>query len=335
MITTKKQLIFQAFQTMDSSLLEMVLDEDKTYQDAEKQVFIQKIEEIFDRFKFEGDTALTMYAGVCGSQPEVCENCGKKGKRFVGNHSKICLDLIFEEEDGEIQDIYCCSLFDTHKKIATDFSLSIIIKRDEKADFKPSNETLTLMIRTRNAVEELTQHPHQIIGPSIYKPWLKKHNFLYKYLGYTAISYRTMIPFHELYKAFQTLDKVVAKEDVYLKALKEYRQLDTNWEMPCLRWLSNYEQLYFDISMRASHLVAAYKINRGDQLDFFKIKELKIDINSLNLCVDFMSTFVDLCNKMVEKYDRIKVKEPLEKTTEGYQGEDGLEEDDDIKGVPF
>ncbi len=84
---------------MDIDTLGLVLDDNKTYQDVSKELFLQKVKEGFDDFKKYGDTELLIYPGRCISTK--CSNSGKRGYSFIGGTSKLHLDMIFEETDTE------------------------------------------------------------------------------------------------------------------------------------------------------------------------------------------------------------------------------------------
>jgi hypothetical protein len=64
--------------------------------------------------KDSGDTHLILYEGKCGGTE--CPNCGKRGYRFVGNHSGAFMDLIFECKGDDITDIYSCEHFMSHEE---------------------------------------------------------------------------------------------------------------------------------------------------------------------------------------------------------------------------
>ena len=55
------------------------------------------------------------YRGVCVSK--FCNNNGCSGYSFYGNKSKMYIDLIVEESNNEIKDIYGCGSLITSKKI--------------------------------------------------------------------------------------------------------------------------------------------------------------------------------------------------------------------------
>ena len=103
MSKNKKQLIIESFQNMNLNMLEVLLDDNRTYQGASKEVFLKKISDAFHEFKSDGDTFLEAFNGVCTSN--LCPNKGCKGYSFIGNMTNNHIDLIFEEEDEEIIEI--------------------------------------------------------------------------------------------------------------------------------------------------------------------------------------------------------------------------------------
>lgn len=72
-----------------------------------KEVFLNKLKGAFETFKNEKDQKLNYYPGVCNSNE--CTNTGCKGYTFVGDTSGASLDLIFDEKNGEVNDIYYCN----------------------------------------------------------------------------------------------------------------------------------------------------------------------------------------------------------------------------------
>jgi hypothetical protein len=49
----KKEPIIKSFQNMDLDILDILLDENKTYQDVYKEIFIEKLEIVFSHFKIQ------------------------------------------------------------------------------------------------------------------------------------------------------------------------------------------------------------------------------------------------------------------------------------------
>ena len=87
---------------MNVSKLKELLDDDKRYHlGLNKKSFIDKISDVFDKFKKENDTTLNFHKGKCNGG-----NCYHKGKctgfSFVGNVSKNAINLNFEEKNTHI-----------------------------------------------------------------------------------------------------------------------------------------------------------------------------------------------------------------------------------------
>ena len=144
---SKKETIISYFEKMDINMLELLLDDSKTYQDATKEMFLKKLELLFNDLKNNNDSFLTAYKGKCVS--EKCMNSGCKGYSFVGNNSGKHLDLIFEEYKSEFFDIYHCSSLETSNKFnSKDSLLTLEIFDDEMANLF---QQLTFLLNIKNA----------------------------------------------------------------------------------------------------------------------------------------------------------------------------------------
>ena len=85
-----------------------ILEDNRTYQDFEKSLFVHKLGNAFDEFIKAGDTFLQCHTGFCNSK-----HCNYKcnGFSFTGNFSSNYLDMIIEIKEGIVQDMYECSEF--------------------------------------------------------------------------------------------------------------------------------------------------------------------------------------------------------------------------------
>ena len=68
-----------------------ILDDNCTYQDFEKYIFIHKLGNALDEFIAAGDTFLNCYSGFCNA--EIC-NYKCSGFSFIGTTPKITLILL-------------------------------------------------------------------------------------------------------------------------------------------------------------------------------------------------------------------------------------------------
>jgi len=107
-IKTQSDAVLHFLQRLDIEMIDSVLEPNRTYQDFEKNTFVQKLGYALDEFIQSGDTYLNSFPGQCNS--EICNNkC--KGFTFIGNNSGNYFDLIIDIKEGVVQDVYECSLF--------------------------------------------------------------------------------------------------------------------------------------------------------------------------------------------------------------------------------
>ena len=105
---TQADAIIYFIQRLDIDMLSDILEDNRTYQDFEKSLFIHKLGNAFNEFIKAGDTFLQCHNGFCNSK--LC-NYKCKGFSFTGNFSGNYLDMIIEIKDGTVQDMYECSEF--------------------------------------------------------------------------------------------------------------------------------------------------------------------------------------------------------------------------------
>lgn len=101
--------LVNAIEEMDIIKLSLLLNDEKTYQDYPKGVFLSLLNQAFEKFHELGDEKLISCKGHCGSM--TCGNLLKPGYRFEGNRSGAHINLIFEYFDIELNDIFECNDF--------------------------------------------------------------------------------------------------------------------------------------------------------------------------------------------------------------------------------
>ena len=105
-ISNQTQAIQHFIEKMDIEMVDAFLDNDKTYQDFEKYLFISKLQQVFSTFADRGDTHLLTVEGSCNS----CDKT-KTCFTFIGNNSNNYMSIIFDTTDNKINDLYECSDF--------------------------------------------------------------------------------------------------------------------------------------------------------------------------------------------------------------------------------
>jgi hypothetical protein len=243
---TKAELIIEAFAAMNSTALEILLEDTKTYQDASKEVFLEKVEELFLAHKNSGDDYLFSYPGKCGAENSRCDNCGKTGYRFVGNHSNHYFDFIFEIGRETVSDIYDCSRFETTETIENLASqASLDFDEDEKAYFVKTPEYLSKVSAAKEAFSEISTTPPQLLDYEQLSYWVDKHAILSERIGEFDIFEPIMkwTPFVRLYSDLKAIKDYL---DLNFKSIQnanqEYKTLQT--EQDYIDWIVNYYAVF-------------------------------------------------------------------------------------------
>jgi hypothetical protein len=241
---TYLQSILQYFTQMNIDQLRCLLKEEYTYQETTKEIFLNEIESIFEALRNSGDTELLLYTGICAGK--TCDNCGKKGYRFVGNHSKNYLDLIFEMNGDDITDIYCCAEFKSNTEISgLGNCTSVYINFDDRVSYPKSPEYWALVYAAQDAYNELVTTPPRKLNFDEVEYWMDKHAELYSRLGGFHLLTPRMrwTPYLMLYSDLSELVSFITENlDEIRQANQSVKDLKTEEEL--IDWVLKYETVY-------------------------------------------------------------------------------------------
>jgi len=133
------QTILKAFSSMDIDILRNQLKDEYSYEETTKEIFLNEIDRFFRRRKNAEDSKLLIYEGKCNGKN--CPNYGMKGYRFVGNHSRNYIDLVFITKKDDIINIFSCDNFYTDTEIEDiGIKVDININLDDKHSFDKTPE---------------------------------------------------------------------------------------------------------------------------------------------------------------------------------------------------
>lgn len=315
----QKDLIIDSISKMDSEMLSNVLDDNLTYQDTSKDIFIEKIEEAFCEFKELKDNKLLPIAGICNST--VCTNKGCKGYSFFGNVSGSTLDLIFDEHNGKIQDVYYCNEMKNELKV-TEYEDKIRIKIgfDENVNFKPSVQYLINLQKAQEAFDEIKSYKGLIFSKDDISYLTEKFQPLYDEVWDPFNGYTGFDKFTGIFDLLNDINKHIGKEKNIENALSEYDSMTMDHEDRFLiHWLLKFEDLGLDT------IPMTYRIDQ-DELVNLKIEiinvgyKAKIRIkrsefkNELLFCILFNKKYFDFIDRNRSK---LTEKEEIDRINKG------------------
>lgn len=185
---TYLQLILDCFASMDIEGLRLYLKDEYEYQNTSKDVFLNKIEEIFLKLKRSSDSSLLVFPGSCchlGCSPELT----RSGFRFIGDISRGFFELRFivkeyeGDTDVDITEIFNCNYFVTNEETENlGERYEVFIFRDEELDFVSSPDHLIYTDQAIRAKEELATLDDHYIAWEYAVNWLFNNKQTYDYI---------------------------------------------------------------------------------------------------------------------------------------------------------
>ncbi len=246
---------------MDIARLQLYLKDDYTYQDTTKETFLNEIESIFEAHKNSGDTELIIYKGKCGGI--TCENCGKQGYRFVGNHSKNYFDLLFEMNGEDITDIYSCARFNTFDQIDNlGTRTRIIISLDNQVAFDKTPEYWSTVYAATKAWSEIITTPPRQIDFEELCYWIDKNAVAYS-LTESYEVFDEVMQWSRFSNLYCELTEIRLYIFSYIEEFKEAncqaKQIQT--EQDLIDWIVKYEDIYAEASSNLKYCVVKERGN--------------------------------------------------------------------------
>lgn len=238
------ETILKCYSSMDIDRLQFYLKDDYSYQDTTKEVFIKEIGKIFKEHKNTGDTELVIYEGKCAGHG--CENCDKGGFRFIGNHSRNYLDLIFLMDGDDIKDIFECSGFKTteyHEELQNSDSIDINI--DDLITFSKTPEYWAKVHSAKAAYEEIMTARPRILTYDEMCYWLDRNAFTVKNIANSDFINSRMRwgIFTNLYEKLSDFREYLSMyENAFNRANNSYQLVGD--EKDLITWMLEYEIMF-------------------------------------------------------------------------------------------
>lgn len=248
---THKEAVLDCFKNMDAEMLYLLLDNNHTYQDATKEVFVDKVNQIFEKFNSKGDTELFIENYYCA-----CPDCNSSDVLtycFAGNVSHCALPLMFKVENERIIDIYRCFAhyekdgyilpYDTmHEKQNIEILkyYTIEINRDERANFKPTENYLVFIHNCETQYAKLESKKNTAINIDFIINWIEhnkalklacpifsgKHNEFSSMYNFLKETVEFLDYMHEAEMAINDFDfNPIESKDLLIKWLLKYEDL--------------------------------------------------------------------------------------------------------------
>lgn len=297
--STYIKAILTCFTSMDVDKLRLYLKEEYSYQDTTKEIFLNEVEEVFKAHKYSGDTELLIYKGACCSK--TCDNCGVNGYRFVGNHSKNYLDLLFEMDGDDIKDIFDCAQFETHAEIeGLQTKADIYINLDDQVTFHKTPEYWAKVYSATAAYSEMITTPPKLIDFDELSYWVDKHTFLNNRIGSYGFFKPSMrwTPFSTLYAELKEIKSYISTcLNEFIQANLSLENIET--EQNLIDWLMKYEAIYEEASFEMKYVF----VKEGGNYITEKLNSVNYTGEKFNQTFAFINSYQEHNEKLLKKFN--------------------------------
>ena len=135
----KKKEIIKAFENLDADMLDILLNDNQSYMDVTKEMFVEELRQYFKRNKsdYKSENYFKAYPGQCTK----C-NKGKTGYSFINSQNECYMSFLFEENEEDFTDIYKCSSFDTYEKEIENEWGGIFFYDDDNVSYLPTEKNI-------------------------------------------------------------------------------------------------------------------------------------------------------------------------------------------------
>jgi hypothetical protein len=300
--------LVNAISEMDSNALELILEDNFSYQDTTKTIFLEKLDEVFNEFKKE-DNKLIAYQGKCNSKE--CSNTNKNGFCFMGNKSGRYINFIVEEnENGSIKDLCTCHDFCTNEKVIdkNKEKMSYFIFFDEKVDFVQSPDYIYSNNKSISAIKELMQFNDAEILKEDIISWIKKYEDLYNTMDFADMFYKNLAPFYKCFGHILKIYEFLLIEKEASIALQEFASVNVEDEMTVLRWLVKFEHFHYKLILLHPNVVSEGSINSG-RTNLHQDFNIYFKTEILKNCIGLEEVFDKYYYEKLNKYNTLSKEE--------------------------
>jgi hypothetical protein len=239
---TRKEAIIKYITEINIDMLDLLLDDNKTYMNVPKETFIKGLDNKFNSLKtqeiYEFSKVLKGYCGGCDNS----DNSGCGGYVFITKDNQF-LALIFEEENDEIKDISSCSNFVHDGLIAINRKIDLFFKEDEKSNYIPLGKHTILQKQIETVIAEFDQFKNNVTAIEDFCEWCNEVGKLYESVnGFERLTLSFTEPLFELICNNRDIQELISTHPLSKKAMKEYKDLDSANENELIKWVLKYEE---------------------------------------------------------------------------------------------
>lgn len=288
----QKQII-QAIKNFDIEKLKVLLDDDLSYMDVTKSLFIKSLKKEFD-FAKKNDCHKfdDVFFGICESCNKGCE-----GMTFLSNDGYY-LDLYIEGKDEHsIDDIYICNKLTNVVKLDKIQCLGFSFYNDELLKFRPTSEYTLVKDQYALLRSELKNLEHNILLDK-FENWYSSFQYIRDYIDnlgpFASLDYKLFMDASHLLDRIERVLEIKKTANYAIDALISYEIAQS--ERDKLIWYyENQSNLY------SYAVLSNPKNSKIIELDTEE-RKLAIDISGYEYVLDYFIKLDNLYDDLMKKY---------------------------------
>lgn len=293
---TNKQSVIKAIKEMNIDKLDFLLDNNCSYMDVSKHLFLTKLKHQFDSVKKQNINSFEKIVhGICDS----C-NIGCKGYSFI-TEDKQALDLFIEDDNDVVTDIYLCKnmLFEDYMELNN--QMYFFFYEEEKTTFKPSLEYLYKKQKVEIATNDFLLFSNKTISVNDIVYWANKHKEIIILFELPDVlnkkRYKTFISFKELCKNINSIVELYEKYNIANQAMLEYHNITCEKEL--VYWLFTYEKN----NLSDLYILRENNWQKSKLITLHKYPKIMIDFSEYEESFQFSYLYNKMYNELMDKYN--------------------------------
>ena len=240
---TKKDALVKYISEMNMDMLSLVLENDTSIMNITKDLFLEKLEEIFITLK-EAD--IKEFSKIKKRVSE--EDSGTyslEGCQFI-TADKRSLTFLFELENNEIIDIYNGSQFKLYQDKEETTPIIFCVWNDEELSYKPTDEYISFITRIDPFYSQFEALKGSIIPLDVFGDWYKLVKELYDCIPLRKyLEYKFYYDFSNFVVDNLFVLTIIEDAERTKKAVSDYKKIDTSNELDMLEWQLKYKDIRY------------------------------------------------------------------------------------------
>jgi hypothetical protein len=275
---TEKDQLIRAFKSLDFDALQNLLDDNRSYRDVSKDLFLATFKEKINQYE-NLNSYTDVIEGTCNSCYKGCKAYKFKAEGFPS------LNLFFEEKNGKVTDIRLCNELKVDLPDENERNIYFSFYEDEKVNFTPNLKYLTTLQRIEKAVEDFNKLESIGLVPiQEVVSWFYSTQSLAIELDlndpFVCRKYKAFLHIDSLYYKVSNLVHNYTNNHLAQDALQEFNNLDKEDEKMIVRWLLKNKRNYF------------FSLKKTENWKKTGIIILETEPNLIVDCSDFLDSFL-------------------------------------------